>query len=42
MDSLALLVLVMIGLLGFDVAALGFGVDSRDGPTDDHRRPIIP
>jgi hypothetical protein len=32
------LLTVIGGLLAFDVAALGFGVDSRDSIGDDHAR----
>jgi len=38
MDALMFLVLVVAGLVVFDVAALARGVDSRDTMPDDHRR----
>ncbi len=38
MDALMFLVLVVAGLVAFDVAALTRGVDSRDTMPDDHRR----
>lgn len=38
MDALMFLVLVVAGLVVFDVAAVTHGVDSRDTMPDDHRR----
>lgn len=38
MDALMFLVVVVAGLVVFDVAALTRGVDSRDTMPDDHRR----
>lgn len=38
MDALIALVAIVIGLVGLDVAALRWGVDSRDQIGDDHAR----
>ena len=36
-----IVILIVVGLLvGFDLLALGFGVDSRELMGDDHARPI--
>jgi nitrogen fixation-related uncharacterized protein len=39
MEILALVVLVIVAVLAFEVAALVWGVDSREQFPDDHRRP---
>jgi nitrogen fixation-related uncharacterized protein len=38
MDALIILAAIFVGLVGFDVAALRWGVDSRDSYGDDHTR----
>ena len=38
MDALIILASILVGLVGFDVAALRWGVDSRDSYRDDHAR----
>jgi nitrogen fixation-related uncharacterized protein len=38
MEALITLAAILIGLLGLDVAALRWGVDSRDALPDDHSR----
>ncbi len=38
MDALTLLLGSVAGLLVFGLASLGWGVDSREPMTDDHRR----
>lgn len=35
MDALALILVAELALIALDIAALTFGVDSRDGFTDD-------
>jgi hypothetical protein len=38
MDALTTLIAFVIALIGFDIAALWFGTDSRDRIGDDHAR----
>jgi hypothetical protein len=38
MDVFTTLIALVIALVGFDVAALWFGTDSRDRIPDDHAR----
>jgi nitrogen fixation-related uncharacterized protein len=38
MDALIALAAILIGLVGLDIAALCWGVDSRDTLADDHIR----
>jgi len=38
MEALITFAAILIGLLGLDVAALRWGVDSRDSLPDDHTR----
>ena len=38
MDVLPALVVIVFGLLALDVAAISWGVDSRDSIGDDHAR----
>ncbi len=38
MDALIALAAILIGLIGLDIAALWWGVDSRDWVADDHAR----
>ncbi len=38
MDVIVVLFVLVIGLIGLDVASLRWGVDSRDRLADDHRR----
>jgi hypothetical protein len=38
MDIFATLIAVVIALIGFDIAAVRFGADSRDSIGDDHAR----
>ena len=38
MDALIALAAILIGLIGLDIAALGWGVDSREPFLDDHAR----
>ncbi len=38
MDALIILATIFVGLVGLDVAALRWGVDSRDSYADDHAR----
>ena len=38
MEAIVMLLVVVIGLALLDVAALRWGVDSRDPIADDHRR----
>ena len=38
MDVIVVLFVLVIGLIGLDVASLRWGVDSRDRVPDDHRR----
>jgi hypothetical protein len=40
MDALNLILAVVVALVGFDLLAGRFGVDSRDRIGDDHRRPV--
>ncbi len=38
MDALIALVVILVALVGLDLAALKWGVDSRDPIGDDHAR----
>jgi hypothetical protein len=38
METLFIWLVVLVALLALDVCALRWGVDSRDGLPDDHRR----
>jgi hypothetical protein len=38
MDAVIMIIAILVGLIGFDVAALRWGVDSRESVTDDHAR----
>ncbi len=38
MDALFTLFLIVVGLVGLDLAALTWGVDSREPMSDDHIR----
>ncbi len=38
MDTLFTLFLIVVGLVGLDLAALTWGVDSREPMSDDHIR----
>jgi len=38
MDAVIMLIAILIGLVGLDVAALRWGVDSRESVADDHTR----
>jgi hypothetical protein len=38
METFLLVLVLVMGLAMFDVAALNWGVDSRDPLADDHRR----
>lgn len=38
MDALVALFVIVVSLVGLDVAALTWGVDSRDSVGDDHAR----
>ncbi len=38
MDALSALFLIFVGLIGLDIAALHWGVDSREPMCDDHVR----
>jgi len=38
MDALFILAAILVGLVGFDIAALCWGEDSRDSLADDHAR----
>jgi hypothetical protein len=38
MDALVAIVTIVVALLGLDLAAGQWGVDSRPGMPDDHRR----
>jgi hypothetical protein len=38
MDALIALVAILVGLVGFDLAAVRWGVDSRESIGDDHTR----
>jgi hypothetical protein len=40
MDALNLILAVVVALVGFDLLAGRFGVDSRDRIGDDRRRPV--
>lgn len=38
MEALSTLIVILIALVGLDLAAVRFGVDSRDPMRDDHAR----
>jgi nitrogen fixation-related uncharacterized protein len=38
MDALIILAAILVGLVGLDVAALRWGVDTRESVADDHAR----
>ena len=38
MDALIILAAIVVGLVGLDVAALRWGVDTRESVNDDHAR----
>ncbi len=38
MEAIVAFALLVIGLIGFDAAAIAYGADSRDQMPDDHRR----
>jgi nitrogen fixation-related uncharacterized protein len=38
MDPVLMLIAILIGLVGLDVAALRWGVDTRESVADDHTR----
>jgi nitrogen fixation-related uncharacterized protein len=38
MEAIFVLVAILAALVGFDLAAMRWGVDSRPGMTDDHAR----
>lgn len=38
MEAVITLFVLVVGLVGIDVAALRWGADSREPMTDDHRR----
>lgn len=38
MEAIFVLVAILVALVGFDLAALRWGADSRPGMTDDHAR----
>ena len=38
MEAIVAIVVVVVALLGFDLAALRWGADSRPGMADDHAR----
>jgi nitrogen fixation-related uncharacterized protein len=38
MDAVLMLIAILIGLVGLDVAALRWGVDTRESVADDHTR----
>jgi hypothetical protein len=38
MDALIILAAILVGLVGFDIAAVQWGVDTRDSMADDHAR----
>lgn len=38
MEAIIAIVVTLVALVGLDLAAVGWGVDSRPGMVDDHRR----
>jgi hypothetical protein len=38
MEAFAVLIIAVVAFLGLDLAAAAWGVDSRPGMADDHRR----
>jgi hypothetical protein len=38
MEAIFALIVAIVALVGFDAAAIGWGVDSRPGMADDHAR----
>jgi hypothetical protein len=38
MDAVIMIIAILVGLVGLDVAALRWGVDTRETVTDDHAR----
>jgi hypothetical protein len=42
MDALVVVAVIVIGLVVFGLAAITFGVDSRDDMVDDHRAHVQP
>lgn len=38
MDAIMILAAILVGLVGLDVAAVLWGVDTRETPADDHAR----
>jgi hypothetical protein len=38
MELIIMFAILVVGLMGLDVAALNWGADSRDGMPDDHVR----
>jgi nitrogen fixation-related uncharacterized protein len=38
MDAIMILAAILVGLVGLDLAALRWGVDTRETPADDHAR----
>jgi hypothetical protein len=38
MEFIVVLAILIVGLMGFDAAALSWGADSRGGLPDDHAR----
>jgi hypothetical protein len=38
MDGILVLIIVIVALVGLDLAAARWGTDSRPGMADDHRR----
>jgi nitrogen fixation-related uncharacterized protein len=38
MDALIILAAILVGLVGLDIAALQWGVDTRESVADDHVR----
>jgi len=38
MDALIIVAAILVGLVGFDIAAIQWGVDTRESMSDDHAR----
>ncbi len=38
MEAIFALIVAIVAFIGLDVAAIGWGADSRPGMADDHRR----
>lgn len=38
MDTMIMIIAILVGLVGLDVAALRWGVDTRESVADDHAR----